>query len=82
MSTVTECTVAALEPFVGRMAADTCVRATALSLGKTADGLDVSDLPVIAQSIRRLLAPVASFATIEGIIEGVVRTCEQSSQST
>lgn len=58
----------ALEPYVGGMVADTCVRATALSLGKTADDLSSDDLPSVINSVRRLLAPVAAPAAIENVI--------------
>jgi len=58
----------ALEPYVGRMVADTCIRATALSMGKTADTLVDADIPALEASIRRLLAAVAPQSAIEDII--------------
>lgn len=61
----------ALGPYVGNMAADTCIRATALSVGKTADELGSSDLPAIESNIRRLLLPVAPQSVVESIISGV-----------
>lgn len=57
-----------LTPYIGRAVADTCVRATALSIGKTSDELSKEDLPQLEENIRRTLAPVAPLATIEGII--------------
>lgn len=66
----------ALDPFVGPMAASTCVRATALSIGKTSDELTEADMPALEQNIRRLLGPVAPAAVITQIIadiEGRVR---------
>jgi predicted ArsR family transcriptional regulator len=64
--------ISALEPLVGSMAASTCVRATALSLGKTADNLDGGDLAALEQNVRRLLGPVAP----ENIISEVLREIE------
>ncbi|HEY3317661.1 MAG TPA: hypothetical protein VGK50_04495 [Coriobacteriia bacterium] len=57
-----------LEPYIGRMVADTCVRATALSLGKSSDSLGPGDLPQLSANIRRLLSPIAPSATVEGIV--------------
>lgn len=71
MSTVVEATIGALEPWVGRMAADTCVRATALSAGKMSDDLTSADLPAIDASIRRLLSPIAPGATIDNILKQI-----------
>jgi hypothetical protein len=62
----------ALEPLVGSMAASTCVRATALSLGKTADSLSNEDFPALEGSIRRLLGAIAP----ESIIAEVIREIE------
>jgi len=66
----------ALEPYVGAMVADTCVRATALSLGKMADELTAEDLPALESNIRRLLAPVAP----TGVIDDVIATLQQSTR--
>lgn len=71
MTTVAEIAIDALSPFVGRTAADTCVRATAISSGKTADELGASDVPHLAESIRKLLGPVATSQTIDGIIDEI-----------
>lgn len=71
MGTVAEIAIDALAPFVGHMAADTCVRATAISSGKTADDLDASDLPRLSDSIRKLLGPIATSQTIDGIIDEI-----------
>lgn len=62
-----------LEPFVGPTVADTCVRATALSLGKTSDSLDRADLPRLEESVRKLLRPIAPAATIESLISEIKR---------
>ncbi len=63
--------MSALEPLVGSMAASTCVRATALSLGKTADGLAKEDLPALEENIRRLLGPVAPADVIAEVIREI-----------
>jgi len=68
MAGIAELAVGALAPYVGRIAADTCVRATAISAGKMADELGSDDLPVLESSIRRLLGPVATAETIDGIL--------------
>jgi hypothetical protein len=51
--------VSVLEPYVGQTVADTCVRATALSLGKTSDSIGLEDFSPLEASVRRLLAPIA-----------------------
>jgi hypothetical protein len=58
-----------LEPYIGRMNADTCVRGTALSLGKTSDDLSPDDLPVIVASVRRVLTPLVPGATLLRIVD-------------
>lgn len=58
-----------LEPYVGRMVADTCVRATALSIGKTADTLSDEDLPHLRENVRKLLLPIAPSATIDAVMQ-------------
>lgn len=60
-----------LEPFVGRTVADTCVRATALSMGKTADTLSTEDLPRLGESVRKLLVPIAPAATIANVMQQI-----------
>lgn len=66
-----------LVPYVGEMVADTCVRATALSLGKTSDTLGPDDLPDLENSIRRLLAPVAPSAVIDSMLDQLSRAATQ-----
>jgi hypothetical protein len=58
----------ALQPYVGATVADTCVRATAISLGKSADELGSSDLGDLESHIRHLLEPVAPRAAIDGVV--------------
>ncbi|MDI6901614.1 MAG: hypothetical protein QMC79_07995 [Anaerosomatales bacterium] len=64
-------TVHVLGPLVGEMVADTCVRATALSLGKTADDLLPEDLPTLEANVRRLLGPIAPTSTIDSLIADI-----------
>ena len=42
-----------LEPYVGRTVADTCIRATAIALGKTRDELAKTDLPRLEENILK-----------------------------
>jgi len=65
--------VQTLAPYVGEMVADTCVRATALSLGKTTDDLGRDDLDALSANVRRLLAPVAPRDAIEGLLAEIER---------
>lgn len=62
-----------LEPYIGGTIADTCVRAKAISLGKTMDTLAPEDIPAIEDSVRRFLGPVASMAAIDLIVEDLRR---------
>ncbi len=57
-----------LEPYTGRIVADTCVRASAISMGKTADELVLDDLPAIEANIRRVLSPVAGRSTVDDLL--------------
>lgn len=68
MGSVSDVVKDVLEPYVGRTVADTCVRATALSLGKTSDALGPDDLAAVAASVRRLLSPIAPTATVDTLI--------------
>lgn len=77
MPNVAEIAVEALEPYVGRMVAETCVRATALSAGKFSDSLTSEDLPALEMSIRRLLGPVAPLQAIETICEHIREECRR-----
>jgi hypothetical protein len=65
--------VRALEPYVGRMAADTCMRASALSIGKMSTELSVEDLPDVRENIERMLSSVASKTTVAGILSDIER---------
>lgn len=68
MGVMARCVVEVLGPYVGETAADTCVRGTALSLGKMSDELSAADLPALAENIRRLLGPIAPMRVIDGLI--------------
>lgn len=76
MASLAESVAAILEPYVGKMVADTCVRATALSLGKSADELVGADMPTMEANVKRLLGPVAPRATIESIVEEIEGSIE------
>lgn len=71
MSSLAERAETALEPYVGRSVAGTCLGATAISLGKTRDQLDQSDLPAIQENIRKLLAPIAPTAAIDAVLDEI-----------
>ncbi|MCK8115117.1 hypothetical protein [Anaerosoma tenue] len=73
MATLRERVIAALSPYVGPMVADTCVRGTALSIGKTADELTNEDLPALESSMRRLLGPVAPATVIDDLLQQLER---------
>ena len=74
MTTLRDSVVQTLAPYVGEMVADTCVRATALSLGKMADDLDRADMDALTANVRRLLAPVAPRDAIDGLIGEIERS--------
>jgi len=60
-----------LEPYVGRAAADTCVRGSALCAGKMFDTLGPEDVPLVSDSVRRMLDPVVPHATLTSILERI-----------
>ena len=71
MDVFAERVVQVLEPFVGRIVADTCVRASALAAGVTSDTLGPEHMPSLEGSVRRLLTPVAPQATIDQLLSGI-----------
>lgn len=73
MASLAERAESALEPYVGRVVAGTCLGATAIALGKTRDELVESDLPSLEANIRKLLAPVASEAAIDAVLRDLER---------
>lgn len=73
MSALSERVVATLGPYVGDTVADTCVRATALSLGKTSGELTPADLPALESNVRRLLGPMAPAAVIDQLLAEIER---------
>jgi hypothetical protein len=73
VSTLSDRVVSTLGPYVGDTVADTCVRATALSLGKTADDLTPSDFPTLEANVRRLLGPVAPTAVVDQLLADIER---------
>jgi len=68
MGSIADVVMSILEPYVGRTVADTCVRATALSLGKTTDSLGRDDLPAVEDRVRRLLSPIAPTSTVDALV--------------
>ena len=68
MTNVTDVVGGVLTPYVGRTVADTCVRATALSLGKTSDALGPEDLPALEENVRKLLGPIAPAKKVDALI--------------
>lgn len=68
MASLRERVIAALSPYVGDTVADTCVRGTALSIGKTADDLSEADLPALESNVRRLLGPIAPSSVIDDLL--------------
>jgi len=73
MATLRERVIAALTPYVGATVADTCVRGTALSIGKSADELNDSDLPALESNVRRLLSSVAPSTVIDDLLAQIER---------
>ncbi|MDO8987671.1 MAG: hypothetical protein Q7V14_05565 [Coriobacteriia bacterium] len=71
MADLVELTNRVLVPLVGNRAADACVRATALSAGKTTAELTGDDLEFLESSIRRLLGPVAPAQMIDAMLADV-----------
>lgn len=73
MAALRERVIAALSPYVGEMVADTCVRGTALSIGKSSDELTEADMPALESNVRRLLGPVAPSGVIDGLLAQIER---------
>ncbi len=69
MVSVAEAVVMVLEPYVGRTVADTCVRATALSIGKPSDELTVDDLVHVEANARRLLSAALPRTKIDELMQ-------------
>jgi len=65
---IRETVVGALEPWIGRVAADTCVRATALAAGKDISEFESADVAALSGNVRRLLSPVAPSSAVDGVI--------------
>jgi len=63
-----ETVVGALEPWIGSVAADTCVRATALAVGKDITEFGQSEVAALCANVRRLLSPVAPSSAVDGVI--------------
>jgi len=65
---IREPVVGALEPWIGSVAADTCVRATALAVGKDISEFGQADIAALCNNVRRLLSPIAPSAAVDGVI--------------
>lgn len=63
-----ETVVSALEPWIGRVAADTCVRATALAIGKDISEFGAAEVSALYGNIRRLLSPIAPGPAVDSVI--------------
>jgi hypothetical protein len=63
--------VRALVPYVGSTVADTCVRGTALTVGKTFDTLTHEDIPALEDRARRLLAPLLPQETLSRVLADI-----------
>lgn len=68
MSATAENAIRVLTPYVGATMADTCVRGTALTIGKTFDTLSNEDLPAIEDRARRMLAPLLPANSLERVL--------------
>ncbi len=66
--TVYEATLSVLVPLVGKPATEICVRSSAVELGKTAEGLSVTDIDVLEANIRRSLSAFASGPLLDSAV--------------
>lgn len=71
MSGISERAVRVLVPYVGSTVADTCVRGTALTIGKTFDTLGNEDVGALEERARRLLAPLLPQGTIDRVVADI-----------
>lgn len=71
MGSTSEVAVRALVPYVGRTVADTCVRGTAIVVGKSFDTLSRDDLPALEERARRLLAPLLPGDVIDRVMADI-----------
>jgi hypothetical protein len=65
--------VAILEPYVGRIVADTCIRGSAIAAGKTPETLGAEDLPAVEQHVRSLLGLVVPSHKLDEIVDELRR---------
>lgn len=71
MGRTSDAAVRALVPYVGQTVADTCVRGTAIVVGKTYDTLSGEDLPALEERARRLLAPLLPGDVIDRVMADI-----------
>lgn len=60
-----------LTPELGASLADMTVRATAISLGKSAEDLNRFDLPALMDRARQMMSGVATHARIEATLDQI-----------
>lgn len=68
-----ESVIQILEPLIGHSLASTCVRATALGMGKTSEDLAGDDVAALASNVRYVLAPVAPATTVDRVLGQIQR---------
>lgn len=68
---ISERALAVLTPFVGHVAAETCIRRAAVTLGKSSDELTRDDGETLAHHVRHALSSLLPPKTIERIIEDI-----------
>lgn len=71
MGGIAERAVLVLSPYIGRVAADTCVRGTAVSIGKTFDTLTGDDGDELERRVRSVLLPLLPPETIARLIADI-----------
>lgn len=71
MGGIAERAVLVLSPYIGRVAADTCVRGTAVSIGKTFDTLTGDDGDELERRVRSVLMPLLPPETIARLIADI-----------
>lgn len=68
MGTLAEATHQMLEPHVGVVIAQGCLRAAGQATGKTPESLGPEDWPVVEGAVRSFLRPVAPPDTIDTLV--------------
>ncbi|TLM77504.1 MAG: hypothetical protein FDZ70_05295 [Actinobacteria bacterium] len=71
MSALADATTQMLEPHVGAVIAQGCLRAVGQAAGKTPETIGPSDWPAVEATVRGFLRPVAPPGTIDSLIERI-----------